>query len=77
MTNNRVVLDGVSSGVHKVEYTLLNNLRNLLGPHHLEGGECLAVGPGVFYEEKCVFSHHYNPKNVSVNKGYCFVEMKI
>ena len=77
MTNNKVVLAGVSSGVHKVEYTLLNNLRNLLGPHHLEGGECLAVGPGVFYEEECVFSYNYDQRKVSTNKGYCFVEMKI
>ncbi|MBR5518470.1 MAG: hypothetical protein IKV86_05515 [Clostridia bacterium] len=77
MTNNKVVLDGVGSGVHKVEYTLLNNLRNLLGPHHLEGGESLGVSPAVFYKEKCVFNYKHDPKVVSINDNYCFVEMKI
>lgn len=77
MTNNKVMLEGVNPGVHKVEYTLLNNLRNLLGPHHLDGGECLAVGPGMFYDEECVFNQKYTQESKNNNNGYCFVEMKI
>lgn len=77
MTDNHIPLKGISQGVHKIEFTLINNLRNLLGPHHLEGGECLAVGPGIFYDERCVFNQNNKSSNISSNKNYCFVEMKI
>lgn len=77
MTNNIVPLTGVGEGTYKVKYTLYNNLRNLLGPHHLEGGECLAVSPAVFYDERCVFNFKHDPKVLSKNKDYCFVNFRI
>lgn len=61
-------------GKTKVKYTLVNNLRNLLGPHHLEEGECLGVTPSNFFKEPCLWSN--NPE-LSWNDDYCFVEMSI
>lgn len=58
----------------KVRFTLINNLRNLLGPHHLEEGECLRVNPGKFFKEPCVWNT--NPES-DWNEDYCFVEMTI
>lgn len=58
-------------GITDIKITLINNLRNLLGPHHLEKGECYGVGPGSFYKEKCVWNP--NPKDEDWNEEYCFV----
>ena len=59
-------------GVTKVRFTLINNLRNLLGPHHLEKGESYSVVPGDFYKEVCIWN-----KKPKWESGYCFVEMSI
>lgn len=77
MTDNRIPLTGIAEGVHKIELTIINNLRNLLGPHHLEGGESLSVNPAAFYDEDSVFSKRSNPVIKKFNPNYCFVEMKI
>ena len=61
-------------GKTKVRLTLINNLRNLLGPHHLKEGECLCVGPGSFFKEPCVWNR--NPEE-AWDEDYCFVEMGI
>ena len=61
-------------GKHPIKLTLINNLRNLLGPHHLEEGECQHVSPLAFYHEKCVWNHR-RPKEW--NHDYCFVKMGI
>ena len=39
-------------GENNIELTLYNNLRNLLGPHNMEEGECLTVRPMSFFKEK-------------------------
>ena len=62
------------TGKVTARFTLINNLRNLLGPHHLEEGECLRVNPGKFYKEPCVWN--MNPES-DWNEDYCFVEMSL
>lgn len=75
LTNNRLCLEDFGAkGVTKVTFTLTNNLRNLLGPHHLEIGENYSVRPGDFYQEPCVWNKN---RMHAWNKDYCFVEMGI
>lgn len=59
-------------GENKIELTLVNNLRNLLGPHHLQEGECFAVGPAQFYKNDGPF-YSGSPWN----DDYCFVETSL
>ncbi len=75
LTNDRLALKefGVQ-GTVTVRYTLWNNLRNLLGPHHLEIGESYFVGPHNFYREPCLWNGNSKP---DWNEDYCFVEMGI
>ena len=61
-------------GENQVEITIINNLRNLLGPHHLKEGESYSVSPRSFYKEKCV----WNPSpSGDWDDGYCFAEVSI
>ena len=60
-------------GKTKIEITLINNLRNILGPHHLEVGESYYVCPSTFFKEQSVWTQ--NPEEW--NDGYCFVETSI
>ena len=71
LTEDKISLKGVSVGKHKVKLTLINNLRNLMGPHHLEEGECLVVSPRKFFKEKCVWYPVEQPGQW--NEDYCFV----
>lgn len=75
LTNDKLSLKdfGVQGRV-KVRLTLINNLRNLLGPHHLKEGESVSVGPDKFFMEPCVWNR--NPE-VIWDDDYCFVEMGI
>ncbi len=61
------------AGENEIELTLVNNLRNLMGPHHHTSGELLGVGPGSFYKEPCIwngFGHgYYTEKYSFVNTG--------
>ncbi len=59
------------SGTNTIELTLTGNLRNLLGPHHLEEGESYAVHPGTFFKEPNVWGHS------RWNDDYCFVEFGV
>ena len=43
-------------GENEIEITLINNLRNLLGPHHLGEGESYHVSPSSFYKCPCVWN---------------------
>lgn len=73
LTDNRLPLgDFGVTGTVKVKITLINNLRNLMGPHHLPEGEATWVEPASFFKEPCVWSP--NPK---WDDNYCFVEMSI
>lgn len=60
------------SGKTKIKLTLINNLRNLLGPHHLPCGESYAVGPSQFFKEPCVWN-----TNPEWDDNYCLCEMGI
>ena len=75
LTNDKMPLKefGVQ-GTVKVKLTLINNLRNLLGPHHLIEGESYGVGPDRFFKEKCVWNK--DPEKDWCD-DYCFVEMSI
>jgi len=59
-------------GENEMEITLINNLRNLLGPHHLEEGESYIVGPHSFFKEQCVWNAGFD---IDWNDDYCLVEM--
>ena len=75
LTDNRIPLsDFAVKGKVKAEITLINNLRNMLGPHHLNEGECYYVGPWSFFKEKCIWA---TEDNIDWNDGYCFVESGI
>ncbi|MBQ7039959.1 MAG: hypothetical protein IJN39_05265, partial [Clostridia bacterium] len=74
LTDEKIPLSDIAeNGRNEVEITLINNLRNLLGPHHLEEGESYSVGPGTFFKEKCVWNYTWN-QDSGWNEGYCFVE---
>ncbi len=72
LTGNCVSL-GNLTGKQKIKLTLVNNLRNLLGPHHLECGESLSVGPASFFKEECVWKKKGGWNAQPWNDGYCFV----
>ena len=57
-------------GENTIELTIVNNLRNLLGPHHHKDGELLSVSPSSFYKKPCVWNK--NSLAPFVEK-YCFV----
>ena len=74
LTDNRLSFkDFGVSGKTKIQVTIINNLRNVLGPHHLEEGESYVVGPWTFFREKCIWA----PEPPRWNDGYCFVETGI
>lgn len=75
LTDNRIRLSEFGlSGKQKIRLTVTNNLRNLLGPHHLQMGECLSVSPMSFYKDKCV----WKPCEIfEWSEDYCFCEMSI
>lgn len=75
--NNEVDLsDYLNIGENTIELTLVNNLRNLLGPHHLEEGESYRVRPSSFFKGKTFWC--WNPDLVNDwNDGYSFVETSL
>ena len=44
-------------GENTLELRILNNLRNMMGPHHLQQGEVTTAAPASFFKESCVFNH--------------------
>ena len=58
-------------GKTKIKLILINNLRNVLGPHHMSCGESYFVEPSNFYKEKCVWN--LNSEN-EWDDDYCFVK---
>ena len=63
----------------KIRLTLTNNLRNMLGPHHLKEGECIHLNPFHFFKEPCVWkacTWNENPDEIW-DDDYCFVEVTI
>ena len=63
-----------AKGKTKIRLTLINNLRNMLGPHHLNQGESYSVCPSSFYKESCLWCE--NPEE-HWDDNYCFVETGI
>ena len=61
-------------GENDIVITLTNNLRNLLGPHHLDEGESYKVGPGSFFKEKCIWLEN---GNCVWDEGYCLVKFGV
>ena len=45
------------TGENTFEITVVNNLRNMMGPHHLTREEDRWVCPGIFYKESNIFHH--------------------
>ncbi len=75
LTDDRISLSEFGeSGKVKIELTLINNLRNVLGPHHLKDGESYWVAPWAFFKEKCLWESN---SDKDWNDGYCFVETGI
>ncbi len=69
------VPDGIlKAGKNILEIELTNSLRNMLGPLHLEEGECLGVSPGTFYKDPGVFTP-WTP--VVWNDGFCFLRFGV
>ncbi len=62
----------LTPGEHRIRLTLVNNLRNLLGPHHHVAGELLGVAPPHFYGEPCIWNDY---RGGHYTERYCFVEM--
>ena len=61
-------------GENEVELTFVNNLRNLLGPHHHRGGELYAVAPSSFFYEPCIWTDY---REGPYTEKYCFVETSL
>lgn len=61
-----------TGGIWPLKLTLINNLRNMLGPHHLKEGETYAAGPNSFYKETCVWKEE---GDINWDNDYCFAEM--
>lgn len=49
--------EALSVGENEITLKIVNNLRNMQGPHHLKEGECHFVGRNVFYRESNVLYH--------------------
>lgn len=62
-------------GENEIELTLINNLRNLLGPFHLKEGETYFCAPPSFYKEECIWNGADNSDNW--DRGYCLAELSI
>ena len=68
------VSDHLVPGENVIELSVVNNLRNLLGPHHHKGGELYAVAPSSFFYEPCIWTG-YQPGPYT--EKYCFVETSV
>lgn len=61
-------------GENIFEITVKGNLRNMLGPFHSSIGECLAVGPGVFFHDSPIWLKGAAGAQAAWVDSYCFVE---
>ena len=61
------------SGTNTIKLTLYNNLRNMLGPHHMAEGESLTVRPANFFDGRTVWLSAW-AQPTEWNGDYCFVE---
>lgn len=61
-------------GENEFEITVKGNLRNMLGPFHLNVGECLAVGPRAFFHKSPIWLKRSAGVQADWVDSYCFVE---
>ncbi len=73
-TDKAEIADYLVKGDNTVEITLINNLRNFFGPHHLPEGESRCVSAAQFYRKECVFN---KMSATAWNEDYCFAEFGI
>jgi len=66
--------DILHKGENILNITIVNNLRNLLGPHHLVDDPDIGIGPGSFFKEPCVWN--MNPEKIWA-EGYNFAQSGI
>lgn len=75
IAKNKISLkDFNAHGLTDIKITVINNLRNMMGPHHLSEGESYLVAPRSFIKEPCVWNTE--PQN-DWNDNYCFVDMSL
>lgn len=68
----------LKSGKNVIELTLVNNLRNMLGPYHLTEGESYWVCPSQFYRRKNVWNHtDCRAGERDWDSRYCFAEFSL
>jgi len=51
------ISDYLMKGENIFELKIINNLRNMQGPHHLNAGDTAGIGPSNFFRESNVFCH--------------------
>ena len=66
--------NALHKGTNTIEITLVNNLRNMLGPHHLPLGESYSVCPKDFYKRGNIWTDF---KDNSWDNAYSFIEFGI
>lgn len=73
------ISDALVKGKNTVKIRIFNNLRNMLGPHHLEVGESYDVGPAAFFKEKGVWLPNGEKSwgGGKWNDDYCFVNLSL
>ena len=59
-------------GENTISLTIINNLRNMMGPHHRTEGECYLVTPESFFQENCIWK---NDDKDTFTRDYCFTEV--
>lgn len=75
ITGNKISLKEFDvNGKTEVKVTAINNLRNMMGPHHLKEGESYNVTPSSFFKEQCIWN--LNPDD-DWDGDYCFTEMSL
>ena len=60
-------------GKNRIKLILYNNLRNLMGPHHVDEGECYKVRPGCYFKKKWLFSCD----DIKWSDDYCFIRTSL
>ncbi len=70
------ISDYLRVGINHLQLTLKNNLRNMLGPHHLLIGESYNVTPGSFLKEPCVWKG-WTIDDLTFHDDYCFTNLGI
>lgn len=64
----------LKKGKNKIQLTITNNLRNMLGPHHFVTGTLNYVAPPNFFKETSVW---YDKTENDWNEEYCFIDTSL